>query len=121
MILSDPRILSPVRLPFRHPGTIFLERTVYHRSRGREGWWAHQDSNLGHDGYEPPVLTAELWAPRFVGHHDNPQSGELISLALIRHINIYRLKSRRNNPFTERIFLFRFLAFAISYLNESIS
>ena len=27
-----------------------------------EGWWAHQDSNLGQAGYEPAALTAELWA-----------------------------------------------------------
>ena len=30
--------------------------------RGSE-WWAHQDSNLGPSGYEPPALTTELWAP----------------------------------------------------------
>ena len=30
----------------------------------REGisWWAHQDSNLEPDGYEPSALTIELWA-----------------------------------------------------------
>jgi hypothetical protein len=29
--------------------------------------WAHLDSNQGPSGYEPPALTAELWAqPRFV-------------------------------------------------------
>lgn len=26
-------------------------------------WWAHQDSNLEPDGYEPSALTIELWAP----------------------------------------------------------
>ena len=29
--------------------------------RGGQGW-AHLDSNQGPGGYEPPALTAELWA-----------------------------------------------------------
>ena len=32
------------------------------RLRGKM-WWAHQDSNLEPDGYEPSALTIELWAP----------------------------------------------------------
>lgn len=32
-------------------------------TRNKRKWWAHQDSNLEPDGYEPSALTIELWAP----------------------------------------------------------
>src|SRR5262249_11036579 len=33
-----------------------------HEARRSSRWWAHLDSNQGPGGYEPPALTAELWA-----------------------------------------------------------
>ncbi len=56
MPLAELGILSPVRLPIPPPRHIVEGAVV------RKEWWAHQDSNLGHAGYEPAVLAAELWA-----------------------------------------------------------
>lgn len=44
--------LQPCALPLSYPPK-FLRK---------EGWWAHQDLNLGLTGYEPVALAAELWA-----------------------------------------------------------
>jgi hypothetical protein len=51
---KDPQYGGKVRLPRQREGITGAEET---------GWWAHQDSNLEPDGYEPSALTIELWAP----------------------------------------------------------
>src|SRR4029453_13075677 len=56
------RPLSRLRRSGGHPSRGLPPGAHAPGARVSEGWWAHQDSNLGQAGYEPAALTAELWA-----------------------------------------------------------
>jgi hypothetical protein len=58
-LIAQSRFLRSMLLQMRPPCGV-LSRSRRHHAARRS--WAHLDSNQGPGGYEPPALTAELWA-----------------------------------------------------------